>query len=1197
MSTTLPLFWNLSSASKKDRLDASVKLIGALEQFQSQFVPKQPAVNGVAKAKGEEEGSEGTDEDEEMEEAEAVKRDQEQLDLLNAQDVSYSIRRLIRGLASPRESSRLGFAVALTELLSRIDTVTCSQVVNLLMSTTKTQGSMSGQEERDMLFARLFGFMSVIRSGLLVREAPLATSPSSNTASSSSEAFEQVIRELLALGDKKSWLREGAWFTVTLAVDALEEANVEWKKHGVEALFKHIVLENPTWSPEKIALVIKLQAFHPEKDWQSLVAPTFKNANLLTSSNLQTVSRILKESGAEDDNLKDATKAQGSAWKPQLHFAWGVILEQLLPGPNEPKGPSKGSLQEFFRVVVDESLFSATSSPQRKYWGFQVFQKALKRVDQDSMPMLFTKNFMRSWINQLSKKDRYLHKIAQQTVGEVQAFVADKPQLGFAVILQLTGANGSQQFDKLTKTKTVESILANMNAEGIQNYVNFLSEQFTKGDEKSSQSDVDSRRSWIIDQLNGLVRNGSVPKSDDWIKAVLNFLVVHGLFQIQKKKSKSSITALRDVPQPPLSPESRKLCRNRLLTCIGELTGQTTVMKSDDKTTKSSASASDGELWLTKVLSTIQDLESDSKHVLLLNEVEEEDVALFSKVNELLAQLRAVTGEHQESAKGAELLILALTVQQYCEEEQDPSSLESKKKKDKKDKKKKNAEEDEKAEDVQDFDPIDELTDVIIGLLEGSTPYMRSIVNQTFGYISGAVNESTIDLLIAQLERRSPAELAKDDDEDDEEMEGDEDDEDTSSSESFGDVDIGDDEEDEEIDLELRNKLEAALKASGIGAIEGESDDDDENDSEDDSEEDEELMDDDQMMAIDEQLAKIFSERAKEKKGKDTNAQREATHFKNRVLDLLDIYMRKHPEHRLVPRLILPLINLIITSGSDETQLKDKAKGILRSRICKAKEFPSIVDADEAAEILSSLHTQARKAHGGDDIELLGLTSIYAVKLLIQADQKEVVATAYQESLQDFLTRKNSSLNSQFFKGFFQRYPSQAWQLRSQLIDLCSKAINGYRQAQTVQLLDILVSQLPNIGEEPSIVKEFMKNLRHLLLDIGAQSCSEKPKLNAAQLKEILKLALAGVRQTKRVVADALQDTWQPDSWASLKTSLQGSPRFGSSAAVHKQCEQIALLSRPAEADSGRNSKKKRKADSEPEVKAKTKTKKVKTKS
>lgn len=102
MSTTLPLFWDLSSASKKQRIDASVKLIGALEQFQAQFVPLE--VSG-----SDEEG----DEDDETH--------ADPIDILNAHDVSYSIRRLIRGLASPRESSRLGFAVALTEVNSVLD--------------------------------------------------------------------------------------------------------------------------------------------------------------------------------------------------------------------------------------------------------------------------------------------------------------------------------------------------------------------------------------------------------------------------------------------------------------------------------------------------------------------------------------------------------------------------------------------------------------------------------------------------------------------------------------------------------------------------------------------------------------------------------------------------------------------------------------------------------------------------------------------------------------------------------------------------------------------------------------------------------------------------------------------------------------------------------------------------------------------
>lgn len=97
MSTTLPLFWNLSSSSKKERIDASVKLISSLEQFQEQFAKD----------------SSDTSEDESQEDDKI-----DPLDKYNAHDVSYSVRRLVRGLASPRESSRLGFSVALTEVSS-----------------------------------------------------------------------------------------------------------------------------------------------------------------------------------------------------------------------------------------------------------------------------------------------------------------------------------------------------------------------------------------------------------------------------------------------------------------------------------------------------------------------------------------------------------------------------------------------------------------------------------------------------------------------------------------------------------------------------------------------------------------------------------------------------------------------------------------------------------------------------------------------------------------------------------------------------------------------------------------------------------------------------------------------------------------------------------------------------------------------
>jgi len=87
--STLEYFWHLSAANKTTRLDASEQLVSALEKFQAAHEVPTPAP-GADTA--------------------------ENLDRVNAPDVAYAIKRLVRGLASPRESSRLGFSVALTEV-------------------------------------------------------------------------------------------------------------------------------------------------------------------------------------------------------------------------------------------------------------------------------------------------------------------------------------------------------------------------------------------------------------------------------------------------------------------------------------------------------------------------------------------------------------------------------------------------------------------------------------------------------------------------------------------------------------------------------------------------------------------------------------------------------------------------------------------------------------------------------------------------------------------------------------------------------------------------------------------------------------------------------------------------------------------------------------------------------------------------
>ncbi|KAF9452265.1 hypothetical protein P691DRAFT_661308 [Macrolepiota fuliginosa MF-IS2] len=1178
MGTTLALFWHLSSTDKKERLDASVKLVGALEQFQAQFGPQQQS-----------QSHSDDEEDEEEEGAQAQRGKEDGLDTLNAQDVSYSIRRLIRGLASPRESSRLGFAVALTELLSRINTITCAQIVTLIMDSSKPQGSMTGQEERDVLFARLFGLMSVVQSDLVVRQGSLPASASSLAEVSSLSGYNDILSQLIALGEKKSWLRESAWFTILLGIDILHEAKVEWKADAIESTIQHIFVEYKIWSPEKVAAALKMQSLYPNKNWGKIFAPTFKNGDLLGSANLQILARILKESVVEDG--EESVKSSGASWKPQLHFAWQYLLDQYLPGPDS-QSPSKGLFQDFFRIVVDESLFSATSSPQRKYWGFQVFQKALSRIDEEHMPMLFTKNFMRSWINHLSNRDGYLHKIAQQAATEVQVFIKKNPHLGFSLILQLTGVHGSQNFDKLTKTKTLGSVVSSLDSAGIHKYIQWLLSQVDEVDATDGDAirAINHKRQWTIDQMFALIRNGTIPKNDEWVQSILDWLVVHGLFLVNKRSSKNPIAAARLVAKPPFSDELRKSCRTRLMSCLGELNSQASLVKTaypDDKTVKTLAAATDGEFWVSKALNTITTLVAHSKHISVLVEVDEEDQQLRLKAQELVNKLKEVKGDQRETARGAELLLVATTLHHYCAddpEEIDNESLqaciegtarmfpEGKKKKDTKKKAEKNIDKDEST-----HEPVDILVDTIIGFLEKSTAYLRTTANQVFALLSSSVKESTVDLILTQLERRDPvADESEDEDEDEDvdvemvgasgEDEGSEDEDDEEDSEG-DDIDEEDDEDiDDEEALALRNKIEQALRVNGIEPATGDTDS-----------EEEELMDDEQMMAIDEQLAEAFRSRANETKSKKHDAQREATHFKNRVLDLVDAYIRKQPSNPLVLRFVTPLVELIASIGPDERHLQEKTKGIFCNRLVPGlNQLPSDVPKELTIKIFQDVHGYARRLR----VPGLGIAlkhcSLHLTKALLNLGAEDIILESYRGSLVDSSTRKNSALRPDFFDEFLRRYREIGWKLREDILNLSDKALNGHRQGQVFQSLDILVSVVSTMSNCKSEWIAFLPQLIAKLQHVAITACGQEATINSTQVKAVMKFAINVLRLTQRHAPEQFQVVWKADPWISLKAELDSCKRFENTTGLRQTCEQIiSTIKNPDSASKNKSGKRK----------------------
>lgn len=131
-SNILPIFWDLASSSKDTRIPRAAELISSLEGFQRSYIDdRAEKEDSSGDEDDEDDDDEEEDEDSDAESGIEVDADDDMgdtpqdseakaldkaLDKENADDIVYAVKRLIRGLGSSRDSSRLGFAVALTEV-------------------------------------------------------------------------------------------------------------------------------------------------------------------------------------------------------------------------------------------------------------------------------------------------------------------------------------------------------------------------------------------------------------------------------------------------------------------------------------------------------------------------------------------------------------------------------------------------------------------------------------------------------------------------------------------------------------------------------------------------------------------------------------------------------------------------------------------------------------------------------------------------------------------------------------------------------------------------------------------------------------------------------------------------------------------------------------------------------------------------
>lgn len=569
------------------------------------------------------------------------------------EEINYALTRLIKGLASGHESARFGFAIVLTEYLRVLLQphnqtkwgVSVELVCGLVHKWMEVTEHLSRIEQRDRWLGRLFGLKAVIMSGCLFQ--------TSECGIGQEREFRTVVGEILDLGREKSWLREpGMWTVVTAA------RKFNWSKEYVMLAWRMVVERGLVKTSEGVGVWLCFEELCPgtksEVEW---VSPLMRD-------NLVILAKLLKESGAAGDEkcegsdmnpqgegqeqgkLRGKEKGVGGrgVWNPRLHWVWDEIIKVYLEQANsggkglvEKQGygknvrgnkdgkhsPENGNIpmlkaqgdiapfENFWCIVVDESLFSASSSEERKFHGFLLLIKVLTLLTSTPqyiphlLPHLFTRNLLRCIINHLSDPSRYLHKSAAKSISTIQKLATAQPSSIPYIVRGLVLGNGTTGFDRLTKTKTIEKLLplAGESGDALMEVVEtfrdiivtppvITTRSHGEDDDSTDQEDggegkenikgvkreEESKRQWAADQLLSLVRSGKGREHDAWITSVIEAFTVFGHFDLSNTIQDDTPLITQRVlggmiPSPKISEATRSMFRSRLMSVLGHLLG------------------------------------------------------------------------------------------------------------------------------------------------------------------------------------------------------------------------------------------------------------------------------------------------------------------------------------------------------------------------------------------------------------------------------------------------------------------------------------------------------------------------------------------------------------------------------------------------------------------------------------------------
>ncbi|THW55573.1 hypothetical protein D6D20_09374 [Aureobasidium pullulans] len=908
-----------------------------------------------------------------------------------------SLTRLIRGLCSSRKAARSGFSVALIEILklttkspsADVEGVDLSlpAIIERIISITQPEEQSNNKERRDHLTGRCFGFKSLIQSQLLFAKGVSITE------------WEKVLDHIFKLATETTWLRRECGVTLyeTLAtLTQIEDLDIEY----VDLLIQRLEPFKLTRTPEGLAIWLTTSVLFPDA---KLPKGSWNHNDPLSSKERGTVAKILRDNGAQSEDGPTGNSTGAAQSSPS--FAWSIILSHLYKRhkPSKKSEEKVSDFEKFWLEAVDQGLFAASASTERKSLGLQVVSMGISTAPVQLLHAVFSPNAMRCIINQRAGQDRYLHEAAKGPLSQMVTR-SKSDQESIPVMLKgLLSGNGAVDFDRLTKSKTAEDLFARAKDESAKDALTLL-QQLSAKPNAEDQPQADLKRRLLADMMLNMARKQQAEEGKDngSIASLVLSMVPFGYADASAGALKAS---------PPLSEASQEMFRSRLMSCLNHIL---------------SARMDTDFAILEKVVEEVKTVDAASKTG-LRTKADEEIVNNLETAHKTLKALKKLEQKQKESKKAplrAFKALYALSILLVYNGEADVVPV---------------------LEDLElcyqswkkSEDASVMLVEILLSFISKPSAVYRKIAQQVFEAFSSQLDaeglQSMLDILDKSENLSGQQELFEqaDDAEEGGESGSDEDASDVEmlDGEGASDVEIDSDvevvegsesgssdeedsedeaEADEAADLEdFENKLALALKTTKP--------------TEEDSDFDESDMDDEQMMAIEGHLTTIFTERKKitsNKKKDNKDAKENIVNFKNRVLDLLTIFAKQEHSNKLTLDLVLPMLTLIRTTTSK--QISDKAFGLLQQFFgaCnKTKKFPEADNASEVLALLHSVHDEIRANASKLHSNACSRSSLFLAKILINLDAKHYsdVADCYNNLQKEWYNNPKSQIQPSVF--------------------------------------------------------------------------------------------------------------------------------------------------------------------------------------